>query len=316
MARATIRVGISGWRYAPWRGGFYPEGLAQRRELEFASRKLPTIELNGSFYSLQRPEAYARWYGETPANFVFSVKGPRYLTHMLRLRGIDEALANFLASGLFALKEKLGPVVWQFPPNFRYDAERMHAFLELLPRDTEHALSMARRRSSWMKGRTCLQIDEPRPLRHAIEIRHPSFLVPEFVELLRRQRIALVVTESAGKWPMPQDVTAEFVYMRLHGDEELYRSGYRDEALDAWAKRVEAWHRGGEPDDADKVLPRPPPTRKPRDVYCYFDNTDVKLRAPFDAQTLMRKLGAEYVPEEAGRSRPRPPRRVRPRRTA
>ncbi|MGH8269029.1 MAG: DUF72 domain-containing protein, partial [Steroidobacteraceae bacterium] len=160
---ATIRIGVSGWRYAPWRGLFYPPGLPQRAELAYASRRFPTIELNGSFYSLQRPESYAQWYAETPDGFVFSVKGGRYITHMLRLRGIEQPLANFFASGVFNLREKLGPILWQLPPNFKYDRERMERFFRLLPRDTEAARTLARRRSAWMKGRVRLAIDAQRP---------------------------------------------------------------------------------------------------------------------------------------------------------
>jgi uncharacterized protein YecE (DUF72 family) len=288
---ATIRVGISGWRYKPWRGTFYPADLPQRSELAYASRVLPTIEINGSFYSLQRPTSYASWYADTPPGFVFSIKGPRYITHMLRLREVEEPLANFFASGIFNLKEKLGPVLWQFPPNFKYDRDRMAAFLDLLPHDTRGASSVARRRSAWLKGRTRLAIDENRQFRHAVEIRHESFLDASFVELLRDHNVALVVAETARRWPMTQDVSADFVYMRLHGDKELYRSGYGDKALDRWAERIRAWSKGGEPADARKVLDKKPPTARERDVYCFFDNTDVKLRAPVDAQTLMRKLG-------------------------
>lgn len=287
---ATIRIGISGWRYAPWRGPFYPPGLPQRAELEFASRHFPTIEINGSFYSLQRPESYAQWYAETPEGFVFSLKGGRYITHMLRLRGIEEPLANYFASGIFNLREKLGPILWQFPPNFKYDRERMEHFLRLLPRDTEAACSLARKRSAWMKGRVRLAVDARRPLRHAVEVRHESFVDPSFVELLREQRVALVIAETAGLWPMAQDVTADFIYMRLHGDKELYRSGYSDRALSRWARRIRAWHDEG---------------ATPRDVYCYFDNTDVKLRAPVDARSLMRKLGIAWLGDEnAARRRP------------
>lgn len=291
---ATIRIGISGWRYASWRGPFYPADLPQRAELEFASRRFSTIEINGSFYSLQRPESYAQWYAQTPEGFVFSLKGGRYITHMLRLRRIEEPLANYFASGVFNLREKLGPILWQFPPNFKYDRERMESFLRLLPRDTEAACSLARKRSAWMKGRVRLAVDACRPLRHAVEIRHESFLDPSFIELLREQRIALAIAETAGQWPMVQDVTADFIYMRLHGDKELYRSGYSDRALSRWAQRIRAWHGGSEPADAERVSAAGPPSKGPRDVYCYFDNTDVKLRAPVDAQSLMRKLGAAW----------------------
>ena len=295
---ATIRIGISGWRYAPWRGPFYPPDLPQRAELEYASRRFPTIELNGSFYSLQRPESYAQWYAETPDGFLFSLKGGRYITHMRRLHEIEQPLANFFASGVFNLREKLGPILWQFPPNFKYDRQRMESFFRLLPRDTEAARALARRRSAWMKGRVRLAIDAERPLRHAIEVRHESFLDPSFVDLLREQQIALVVAETAGQWPMAEDVTADFIYMRLHGDKELYRSGYSDRALSRWAQRIRAWHEGSEPADAEKISAGKPLSKTPRDIYCYFDNTDVKLRAPVDARSLMRKLGIAWHGDE------------------
>lgn len=278
---ARIRIGISGWRYPPWRGTFYPKGLPQHAELRYASSILPVIEINGSFYSLQRPSSYAQWYRETPQDFVFTVKGPRYITHMRRLKAVEAPLANFLASGLFNLREKLGPILWQFPPNFSYDRSRMADFLELLPHDTQAALSLARKRAAWMKGRTRLAIDRRRDLRHAIEIRHESFVCPSFMALLREHNVALVIAETARKWPMPLDITADFVYMRLHGDKELYKSGYSDKALERWAQRIRKWH-----GDTSRRA-------KARDVYCFFDNTDVKLRAPFDAQSLMRKLGLE-----------------------
>lgn len=171
-----IYIGISGWRYVPWRGVFYPEKLPQAGELEFASRALPSIELNGSFYALQRPESYAAWYEVTPPNFMFSVKGNRYITHILRLQDIEKPLANVFASGVFNLQEKLGPFLWQFPPNFRFEAERLERFLRLLPQDTEQALKLARRRDAIMKGRSRLAIDQNRPMRHAMEIRHDSFI--------------------------------------------------------------------------------------------------------------------------------------------
>jgi uncharacterized protein YecE (DUF72 family) len=272
---AQVRIGVSGWRYTPWRGEFYPRNLPQRLELHYASRIFPTLEINGSFYSLQRPEYYRQWHDETPGDFVFALKGSRFITHMKKLRDIEAPLANYFASGVFNLRAKLGPILWQFPASFRYEHERMARFFELLPHDTASALRLARKRDARMKGRARLAIDARRPLRHAVEIRHESFLAASFLDLLREHNIALVVSESAKRWPMPQDVTADFVYMRLHGDKELYRSGYSDRALERWAERIRSWQRGSEP----------------RDVYCYFDNTDVKLRAPVDAQTLMRKLG-------------------------
>lgn len=290
--QAKIRIGISGWRYTPWRGVFYPADLPQRLELHYASRVLPTIEINGSFYSLQYPESYRSWCEDTPAEFVFAVKGPRFITHMKKLKDVEAPLANFFASGVFNLGRKLGPILWQFPPNFGYDPARLRKFFELLPRDTASALKLARKRDARMKGRSKLAIDAKRPLRHAMEVRHASYCDPSFIELLREYNIALVIAETAQRYPMMHDITADFVYMRLHGDKELYRSGYSDRALDRWATRVRAWHRGSEPRDAQKMLKKKLPTSKPRDVYCYFDNTDVKLRAPVDAQALIRKLNS------------------------
>jgi uncharacterized protein YecE (DUF72 family) len=288
----TIRIGISGWRYPPWRGVFYPPGLPQHRELEFASRALPTIELNGSFYSLQRPESYAEWHDETPPGFVFSVKGNRYITHTRRLREIDGPLANMLASGVFNLREKLGPFLWQFPPNFQYDPERMAHFLSLLPHDTEEGLALARKYEPRMEGRTALEIDKKRKLRHAVEIRHESFVDESFIAMLRKYKVALVVADTAGKWPYCEDVTADFMYLRLHGEKELYASGYTEEALDRWAARIRAWASGGQPEDAHLVSSKAPPKGASRDVFCYFDN-DVKVRAPFDARRLIDKLGLD-----------------------
>ncbi|MGA6097412.1 DUF72 domain-containing protein [Stutzerimonas marianensis] len=289
---AAIHIGISGWRYAPWRGDFYPKGLVQKHELKFASRAVNSIEINGSFYSLQRPELYAAWYDETPDGFVFSVKAPRYITHILRLRDVEKPIANFLASGVLALKDKLGPMLWQFPPSFKFEAERFEAFLALLPHDTEAALEMAKGCEARMEGRSYLQIDRKRKLRHAVEIRNESFVDPHFIELLRRYDVALVVADTAGKWPYREDLCSDFVYIRLHGAEELYTSGYTDQALDAWCRRIRLWSEGDQPDDAHLISTRKPPARKHRDVYCYFDN-DVKVRAPYDARQLLRRLGLE-----------------------
>jgi uncharacterized protein YecE (DUF72 family) len=247
-----VRIGISGWRYEPWRGVFYPKDLPQRRELEFAARHFPTLEINGSFYSLQRPEYYRQWYRQTPPGFVFAVKGSRYITHMKRLRDIDKPLKRFFASGVFELRDKLGPFLWQFPPHFPYQRDRFASFFERLPRS---------------RGR--------RKLRHAVEVRHPSFVDDDFLALLREHDIGLVVADTAGKFPRLFDVTSDFVYVRLHGDIEIYRSGYTPRALNEWAKRIRAWGRKG------------------KDVYVYFDN-DVKVRAPFDALNLMAKLGLAW----------------------
>ncbi|MFC0130957.1 hypothetical protein CR105_05265 [Massilia eurypsychrophila] len=288
----TIRIGISGWRYPPWRGVFYPAKLAQHRELSFASRALPTIELNGSFYSLQRPESFQAWHDDTPDDFVFSVKGNRYLTHTRRLRDIDGPLANMLASGVFNLGDKLGPFLWQFPPNFQFDAERMEHFLSLLPHDTDAGVALARKYEPRMEGRTALEAGKKRKMRHAIEVRHESFLDPAFVAMLRKYKVAVVVADTAGKWPHIEDVTADFMYLRLHGEKELYAGGYTEEALDRWADRIRAWSAGAQPDDARRVSPKAPPKRASRDVYCYFDN-DIKVGAPFDARKLIQRLGLD-----------------------
>ncbi len=313
MSARRIRVGISGWRYPPWRGVFYPRDLPQRLELRYAAAHFTTLEINGSFYSLQRPESWARWYGETPASFVFTVKGPRFITHMLKLRDVEQPLANFLASGVLALREKLGPILWQFAPQMKFEPERFEAFLGLVPRETEAALALARRRHPRMHGRSRLSIDRPRPMRHAVEIRHESFLDERFIAMLRAHRVALVIAETARKWPMPRDVTADFMYLRLHGDREIYQSGYGAAAIARWAERIRAWHAGREPRDLPKGAVRvggaAPREACGRDVFCYFDNTDVKLRAPADARSLMRELGltsaVDAAASRAERSNPK-----------
>lgn len=292
MAKADIRIGISGWRYEPWRGVFYPDKLPQRRELEYASRMLPTIEINGSFYSLQSPAYYGQWFDDTPDDFVFAVKGPKYITHMRRLKEIETPLANFFANGLFELKHKLGPILWQFPPMLPFKPERFEAFFAQLPHDTEATAAIAAGHDHRVEGRTSLEPDAKRRLRHAVEIRHQSFIDPTFIALLRKYRIALVVADTAGKWPLLEDLSADFVYLRLHGDKELYASGYSDAALERWAERIRTWSTGGQVTDARLASPKPAPQRAKRDVYVYFDN-DVKVHAPYDAATLMRKLGLQ-----------------------
>ncbi|KAF0814993.1 hypothetical protein IGB42_00070 [Andreprevotia sp. IGB-42] len=289
---ASFRIGISGWRYPPWRKLFYPPDLKQALELHFASRALPSIELNGSFYALQTPERYANWYADTPEGFVFSIKASQLITHIHRLVDIEAPLADFFASGLFMLKEKLGPILWQFPPSFRFDAERFEAFLKLLPHDTEAAQALARQHGAWMKPRACVEIDKKRPLRHAVEIRHPSFACAEFAAMLRRYKVALVIADTAGKWPEFEDVTADFIYMRLHGADALYASGYSDAVLANWAEKISAWASGGQPEHTTLMLDKPPLKRATRDVYCYFDNT-MKVQAPFNARRLLHMLGQD-----------------------
>jgi uncharacterized protein YecE (DUF72 family) len=283
--QAKVRIGISGWRYAPWRGKFYPKGLRQKDELAFAAGKFPTIEINGTFYSLQRPESFAAWHDATPEDFVFAVKGARYITHMLKLNHVEKPLANFFAQGLLRLKAKLGPVLWQLPPNFIFRPEKLAAFFELLPRTTKAAAALARRHDDKIKGRTWLKADADRPIRHALEIRHDSFRTPDFIALLRRHDIGLVVADTV-EWPLLMDATSDFVYVRLHGSEQLYASGYGARALDQWAARIQAWRQGRQ---AQGEHAGPPARPRKRDVYVYFDN-DAKVRAPFDALSLITRL--------------------------
>nr|WP_296774377.1 DUF72 domain-containing protein [Rhodococcus sp. (in: high G+C Gram-positive bacteria)] len=267
-----VRVGISGWTYAPWRGDFYPEGLPHRRELEYASENLTSIEINGTFYAMQKPSSFAKWRAETPEDFVFSIKGGRYITHVKRLVGAEPALANFFATGVLSLGPKLGPFLWQLPPNFQFDADKLAAFFDLLPRTTTAAIELAERRDDKLaEDRVSLVADADRPLRYALEVRHPSFDIPDAVELLREKDIAFVVADSGGKYPYVETPTADFVYVRLHGAEELYASGYDDVALDGWAQRIAEWRERG------------------LDVFVYFDN-DVKGYAPHDAMRLIERL--------------------------
>lgn len=291
-ARGVVRIGISGWRYAPWRGTFYPKGLAQKNELAFASRALPTIELNGSFYSLQRPSSWQAWHDATPDDFVFAVKAPRYITHILRLRDVGVPVANFFASGLANLGAKLGPILWQLPPSLPYDEVPIEDFLAGLPRDTEAATALAHRHDAKVNGRAALDYGpRKRRLRHALEARHPSFATPDCIAQLRRHGVAWVVADTGGRFPESDDVTADFVYMRLHGATELYRSRYDDEGLRTWAARIERWREGGSPHDA-RLFGEVPRARASRDVFCYFDNTD-KVHAPRNAERLMEMLGLD-----------------------
>jgi uncharacterized protein YecE (DUF72 family) len=290
-----IRIGISGWRYAGWRGVFYPPTLVQKKELNFASRALATIEINGSHYALQRPSSYQSWHDATPDNFVFSVKAPRYITHILRLK--DErssiAIANFFASGLFNLRQKLGPLLWQFPPSFRFNEQQFENFLRMLPVDTEQAAGIARQHNAKVK-QPCLTVDKCRRMRHAIEIRHDSFCDPRFVDLLRKYGAALVISDAVADWPYAEDMTTDFAYMRLHGAETLYGGEYSDQALDRWAARVQTWAKGSEPADAKRIAGASMKKVPARDIFCYFDN-DQKVRAPFDAARLANRIRS-HVP--------------------
>jgi uncharacterized protein YecE (DUF72 family) len=265
-------VGVSGWRYPRWRGDFYPEGLVQRRELEYVASRMTSAEINGSFYSLQRPSTYRRFVEETPDDFVLAVKGSRFITHLKRLADVDAGLANFFASGVLGLGRKLGPVLWQLPPTLRFDEGLVAGFLAALPRTTGEAGRLARRHDDRLAGeRVLLEAPVDVPVRHAVEARHPSFFSDGAVALLAEHDVALVVADSPGTWPCEEHVTADFTYARLHGHTELYASGYAPASLDAWADRVRGWLAGG------------------RDAYVYFDN-DARGRAPWDAVALLDRL--------------------------
>ncbi len=270
---ANVRIGISGWRYRGWRGDFYPKGLVQRDELAYAARRLGSIEINGSFYSLQRPSSYASWARETPGDFEFAVKGGRFITHMKKLNGVESALANFFASGLLALGPKLGPVLWQLPATAVFDADRLAAFFAHLPRTTVAAAELATLHDEKVASdRALTEASVDLPVWHALEGRHPSFGTDEALSLLRTHDIACVSSDAGDKWPRFDEVTSDFAYVRLHGAEELYVSGYTEQSLDSWTERITAWSAGG------------------ADVYVYFDN-DAKVHAPYDAMRLMERLG-------------------------
>lgn len=266
-------MGTSGWRYPSWRGTFYPPDLPHRLELEYLSSLLNSVEINGSFYSLQRPERYLTWVSSTPSDFLFAGKGGRFITHMKRLGEVDAPLANFFASGVLALGGKLGPILWQLPPTMRFDAVHLSAFLDRLPHSTAEAARLAADHDQRLGERAWTTTDIDRPIRHALEVRHPSFVSDDLIRLLVRHDVALVVADSPGTWPYLEHLTTDFTYVRLHGDTELYASGYSDDALATWTDKIDSWRHAG------------------RDVYVYFDN-DAKVRAPWDAIELARRLRA------------------------
>jgi uncharacterized protein YecE (DUF72 family) len=290
-----IRIGISGWRYRTWRGVFYPKGLAQRQELEYVGSRFRSVEINGTFYSLQHPQYFGGWADQVPEDFQFAFKGSRLITHNKKLNDIERPLANFFAQGLLELGRRTGPFLWQFSPRFRFDEERMARFFEMLPRDSEEAARLARRHDYRVAGRATLRPAAKVKFRHAVEIRHDSFLDARFVRLLRKHKVALVCADAVD-WPRRMDVTSDFVYCRLHGSKQLYASGYDAEELDRWADWVVAWATGCEPNDVDRISDRLAPKRRRRDVFVFFDN-DAKVRAPFDALGLIerveRRLGAK-----------------------
>jgi uncharacterized protein YecE (DUF72 family) len=265
----TVRIGTSGWSYPEWRGHYYPDGLAQRRQLEYLADRLSTVEINGSFYSLRRPADYRSWYERTPDGFLFAVKGHRFVTHRSRLRDAAVPLANFLASGVLELGDKLGPLLWQFPPSLSFDPALVADFLAVLPQDTTAALDLAHTEATMVPTEGISTVGH-RPLRHAVEVRHPTFRSETFYDLLRDHGVALVTADTAGRWPCLAERTTDFAYVRLHGGTELYVSAYQAPALAGWAGRVRGWASAG-------------------DVYVYFDNT-ARSAAPYDAEQLCHRL--------------------------
>ena len=263
---------MAGWVYEPWRGVFYPAGLAHKNELAWASTQVSSIELNGSFYSLQKPPTWKAWAAATPDDFVFAVKAPRYLTYVKKLKDVEEPLADFLASGILALGPKLGPILWQLPPGVLYDRELLESFSALLPLTTAEAATIAADHTDRMLGKAHPETDADRPVRHALEVRDPTFGNPEFVEVAREYGIAIVLGDSGGKWPVIDAVTTDFRYVRLHADEAIYPGGFYAPAdIDRWAGRISEWADAGQ------------------DVYAYFDN-DTKVRSPIDAMALLERL--------------------------
>jgi uncharacterized protein YecE (DUF72 family) len=264
-AKGNIRVGIGGWTYEPWRGTFYPEKLPQKRELEYASRQLASIEVNGTFYGLQKPETFAKWRDEVPDDFVFSLKAPRFTTNRRVLGSAGDSIARFLASGITELGEKLGPINWQLAPTKQFDPKDFESFLKLLPKKSGG-----------------------RALRHAVEVRHESFRSEKFIALLRQHEIAAVIAGDSV-YPQIADLTAPFVYARIMGTKESQKLGYSKKTLDVWADRIRAWSTGS-PAKELQVIDPPKADHKARDVYLYVISGD-KVRNPAAAAALIQRLG-------------------------
>ncbi len=275
-----IRVGIGGWTYEPWRGVFYPPGLPHKQELEFASRRLTAIEINGTYYGTQKRDSFAKWRDETPEGFVFSLKGSRFTTNRRVLAEAGSSIERFLASGITELGDKLGPINWQFMPTKQYEPEDFEAFLTLLPREQDGIA-----------------------LRHVVEVRHPSFRDPGFIALLRRYEVGVVLTDHPD-FPHIHDVTAPFVYARLQGAAESEPLGYAVKALDRWVERVRLWAAGGAPDDLPTLAPPAPNPPKAREVFVFMIN-GFKPKAPAAAMALIKRLGSTEASPAGAARKPR-----------
>jgi uncharacterized protein YecE (DUF72 family) len=259
----------------------------QKKELEYASRQVSSIEINGTFYSLQKPESFQRWHDETPDDFVFAVKAPQYMTHIRRMKDVAEPLANFMASGLFCLGSKLGPILWQFPPNMTLKDDRFEKFLKLLPFDRAAASEVASRHSDKVEGRSQTEFKGKGPVRHAFEFRHKSFVHPDFISMLREYGVAVVFAHSGEKSPYLEDVTADFIYIRMHGQE--FKKGHPPKVLDWLSTRLETWARGDQPEDAELAHADAKIKSQARNAYVYFD-TEAKDYAPKDALALLKRI--------------------------
>jgi uncharacterized protein YecE (DUF72 family) len=264
QAKSRIRIGVGGWTYEPWRGAFYPDGLAQKRELEFASRKLTSIEVNGTYYGSQKPETFAKWHDETPDDFVFSLKAPRFATNRRVLADAEQSIERFFSGGVMELRNKLGPINWQFMPTKKFDAEDFGRFLKLLPASVEG-----------------------RAIRHAVEVRHDSFRTPDFIALARDHGVAIVFAGDAD-YPLIADVTAPFVYARIMGTSEAAPAGYPDDALDLWTQRARLWASGKSPDGLE-IVSTPLADKVDRDVFLYVIS-GFKVRNPTAAMAMIERL--------------------------
>jgi uncharacterized protein YecE (DUF72 family) len=266
MANGTgkIRVGIGGWKFAPWRETFYPDGLTQKNELEYASRHMTAIEVNSTFYAAQKPATYAKWRSETPDGFVFSLKAPGLITQVRDLARSKRGIQAFIFGGLAELGNRLGPISWQFPPSRRFDRDDFAAFLDLLPADLDG-----------------------QPLRHVLEVRHESFICDDYVQLVRKRKLPTVYTDSP-EYPSIADITGDFGYARLMRSRSSITTGYTKAELDRWAKHAQTWAAGRAPDDLDYVSSKPTPARK-RDVFVYFIGA-AKERNPAAAMALRKRL--------------------------
>ena len=272
-ALGTVRTGTAGWVFEPWRGTFFPEGLVQKKELAYASSLLGSIEINATFRANQKPDSFRKWAGETPEGFVFSIKGPQLVTHIKRLKNCEIELANFFASGVLALGAKLGPFVWQLPPNLSFDAAVLENFLALLPRTPEQCVELAKKSDARLKSEPYLGTDGVAPLRHAIEMRNASFDVPEVNALLERYNVARVIADTPDN--PGRTLTADFAYCRLQGPAHGNGQGYGGEDIADWATTCKSWADAG------------------KDVFAYFVHED-KLHAPANAIALRKALGISY----------------------